>query len=616
MKNRVLQYLLIFWGLCLANNLVGQDFGGNWQGTNYSPGSATTEYWPVSLTLTQNGTNLTGTMHFSARDLPQYYVTFEVTGRVTGENSFWLDITKIVDENKEDDNNVWCVGEGNFSLDPEERKFSGVIDFSNCPFRGQTELFRLELVSENIFCKSEMAQLEVTGSNVKWYADENKTRLLNQGNRFSVQLEANTVFYVTQTHYNTESPVLPVTVSVMDVNFEALTEVACDSSTGRISLETAIQGIEFRLANGEFSANSTFQDLTLGTYRVTGRVGECLHSKNVALEEKVAPQITRIESSGVSCAGNDGSILINASTASPSLLYALGDGGFQTSNQFAGLDTGTYQVHVTDAGACIATDTVVISPSENAVRISAIEMEDPTCDFANGRISITAAGGTAPLSYSLDGLVFQTENIFDSLANNSYRIYVRDAAECRVDSDAVLQAGVPLGEIIYDRVNSNCGKADGNITIRQPSVENVTFALDQAAPTSSRAFHNLSAGNYHIIARNEQGCTSEITVEIQNNCYGHVQFPTAISPNGDAVNDSFVAFFGEEKLNIVRFSVFNRWGTLIFNKEAFELKSGEVLWDGTVDERNSDTGVYAYLLEVSLANRDTYTYNGYVQIMR
>jgi gliding motility-associated-like protein len=596
--------------------LYGQDFSGDWQGTNHSPGSATAEYWPVSLKLTQNGNDLSGTMHFSAREKPQYFVKFYVVGRVTGTNSFTLVINKIVEENKEDPTNIWCVGEGDFSLDPAGNKFSGVIKFSNCPFEGRTDLYRLELVSEQFFCKSSQASLQVTGSNVRWYADEQKSQLLQLGNSYHFQIEENTTFYVTQTHNNTESPVLPVTVTVRELDFDLDAQVNCGASQGAISITTAIQGIEFRLNEGPYSKSNSFDNLSFGNYVVTGRFGECTSRKEIILSEKRAPLLEDLQTERVTCAGRDGGLVIQAASNYPPLQFALGDGDYQLSNEFSALNEGTYEVRVKDSTGCETSRTAEILPSENSVRIIEVESEAPTCGLPNGQLRIVAEGGTSFLTYSLDGVRFQTENQFDSLVGSSYVVHVRDENQCLAQAAAELPESFPLAELQYTKTNPSCGKADGSIEIKEPEGDEFSYRINQGASSPMRRISNLSAGVYHIQATSQEGCTVEGSVEIEQLCTDHVQFPSAISPNSDSVNDVFAAFFSDEELHVVQLSIFNRWGNVIFKRQNFKIKSGELLWNGMPDQHEGDSKTYAYVMEVAFPSQEHYTYRGFVEIIR
>lgn len=73
-----------------------------------------------------------------------------------------------------------------------------------------------------------------------------------------------------------------------------------------------------------------------------------------------------------------------------------------------------------------------------------------------------------------------------------------------------------------------------------------------------------------------------------------LNIPNAFSPNGDGINDKFVitslAYYNGAKL-----SVFNRWGTLVFNSNNYQNN-----WDGTsIDHEQLADDTYYVILEIS-----------------
>jgi gliding motility-associated-like protein len=103
---------------------------------------------------------------------------------------------------------------------------------------------------------------------------------------------------------------------------------------------------------------------------------------------------------------------------------------------------------------------------------------------------------------------------------------------------------------------------------------------------------------------------------------GLLDVPNIFSPNGDGLNDVFRLFFKDKPLanplvamqyyNVI---IYNRWG-----KEIFE--SGDNIsdwvWDGTIDGRNADEGVYYYIILYNSLCEDegTIRKTGYVTLVR
>jgi gliding motility-associated-like protein len=86
--------------------------------------------------------------------------------------------------------------------------------------------------------------------------------------------------------------------------------------------------------------------------------------------------------------------------------------------------------------------------------------------------------------------------------------------------------------------------------------------------------------------------------------------PTAFTPNGDGLNDDVRPYLVGMK-SLKSFSVFNRWGNLVF----FSKKEGEA-WNGKSNGVNQDNGVYVWILEFYDSNNKLVTEKGTITIIR
>ena len=69
---------------------------------------------------------------------------------------------------------------------------------------------------------------------------------------------------------------------------------------------------------------------------------------------------------------------------------------------------------------------------------------------------------------------------------------------------------------VASQTNANCGLEDGSITLTAASIATGVSITVNGEPQTGAEIQNLAAGSYLIIATSEGGCTSEVTVEIQN----------------------------------------------------------------------------------------------------
>lgn len=107
---------------------------------------------------------------------------------------------------------------------------------------------------------------------------------------------------------------------------------------------------------------------------------------------------------------------------------------------------------------------------------------------------------------------------------------------------------------------------------------------------------------YTVTSYDENGCvaTDEVTVTVLLFDDITVFVPNAFTPNGDGLNDHLFAF-GSDIEEIISFSVFDRWGTMIWQGKNIPPDAVTMGWDGTIDGRAAQTGVYAYIVEAKLS---------------
>lgn len=69
---------------------------------------------------------------------------------------------------------------------------------------------------------------------------------------------------------------------------------------------------------------------------------------------------------------------------------------------------------------------------------------------------------------------------------------------------------------------------------------------------------------------------------------GRVQIPGAFTPNGDGINDVFRVYHNTPTISVSQFTIYNRWGKLIFER------SDNNGWDGTYQGEPAPSDVYLY----------------------
>jgi gliding motility-associated-like protein len=95
-------------------------------------------------------------------------------------------------------------------------------------------------------------------------------------------------------------------------------------------------------------------------------------------------------------------------------------------------------------------------------------------------------------------------------------------------------------------------------------------------------------------------------------CALGIHIPTAFTPNGSGKpeNDVYQIIAGK---NIARinFKIFDRWGNLIFQSDKKDFK-----WDGNYKSKPCNSGVYAYIVEVTYVDGKDETLSGNITLLR
>lgn len=140
-----------------------------------------------------------------------------------------------------------------------------------------------------------------------------------------------------------------------------------------------------------------------------------------------------------------------------------------------------------------------------------------TCGANVGSITVTATGGTAPLSYTLNpGAITNGTGVFNGLGQGTYTILVRDATgSC---TNTLTQLVDVVGNLTgtFTRTNTSCpGLDNGSITVTPTSgTAPYSYSANGGASQGSNIFTNLAQGSYIIEFTDALGCTGTVNVFI------------------------------------------------------------------------------------------------------
>ncbi|HTJ50296.1 MAG TPA: hypothetical protein VL443_12620 [Cyclobacteriaceae bacterium] len=189
-----------------------------------------------------------------------------------------------------------------------------------------------------------------------------------------------------------------------------------------------------------------------------------------------------------SCSAADGSITVSASGGVSGYTFSINSGTYQTDSVFSNLAIGSYTLSAKDYNGCVVSQTASVNNAESTLTLSVSTTANSGCPTANGTLTVSTTGGTAPYQYKINSNAYQSSNTFTGLAAGTYSISVIDSSNCPTTTSAVITRNGPsfasdISSIIttkcaisgchngskspnlttYARINSNASKIKSEI---------------------------------------------------------------------------------------------------------------------------------------------------------
>ena len=187
------------------------------------------------------------------------------------------------------------------------------------------------------------------------------------------------------------------------------------------------------------------------------------------------------------------------------------DGGYN----FNGLGPGLYKVYAKDAAGNIS---VASASVQSTCSLTILwESVEASCHQSDGSVTLHAANGTRPYVFTIDGIHYQTDSIFNGLRSGKYNFSVRDAngKESPALASVVNRCPVVSATSKADSCNQGKGSIDASGENGSPPY---TFSLDNQLSVTASHFSNIKAGQHTIEIEDANGFTSKTVVGVANNC--------------------------------------------------------------------------------------------------
>ncbi len=190
-----------------------------------------------------------------------------------------------------------------------------------------------------------------------------------------------------------------------------------------------------------YQSSNVFDKVTAGSYYVIIRDGNgCTKSsESFSIQQPDPVELDSYSVKDITCNGlNNGEISMIAQGGNGVYEYSINGGNtWQEDSLFTNLYQGTYTLTARDSNLCKIPYPITVHIYEPPqLRISNIQLIDPSCyNYQDGKIIISATGGTSPYTYTLNDIITQNNGTFNNLAEGEYWITITDANNCVAQSD-------------------------------------------------------------------------------------------------------------------------------------------------------------------------------------
>ena len=309
---------------------------------------------------------------------------------------------------------------------------------------------------------------------------------------------------------NVNQPLAPLNIvySNTHVNCYGMATGAIDAS-----LSGGTTPYVYTWSNGANTEDLT--NITSGTYTLSVTdTKNCVVSSDTYIIQPDEPLMAALSPTVIKCkGGKDGEITSTVKGGTIPYSYAWSNGATNTS--LIGVQTGTYNLTVTDAKGCTSFTGTLVNEPTDSLKVD-ILVNDVSCyGYKDGTVELTMGGGTAPYGYNWGNqneiLLNRFSELIEHLNKGKYFIRVTDRNGCINEQYVDMNEPSPIDiqAVISDAI---CyGDSTGGINL----------SVTGSTPTYSYSWDN---GQSTEDALNIQSGDHKVTITDGNNCVFDTSF--------------------------------------------------------------------------------------------
>lgn len=281
----------------------------------------------------------------------------------------------------------------------------------------------------------------------------------------------------------------------------------------QIAASGSVGNYQYSIDGGQnYSSTSSYNNLAVGEYLVSVIDGNgCTSSEGATVSGPTSSLATTASAENALCFGDSTGVITLSTTGGTELYeYSLNGGPWQLSHVFEGLNSGNYVISTRDDHGCADADTIFVGQPTTLPNVGLLIVEDVTCyNLNNGTITLQAGGGTPAYTYALNNGVFQSNPVFNGLAEGNYTVRIKDANGCEIEDVAsVMQPDTALYAVLADTVNPACeGDTSGVLDLQgMGGTFPYTYTMNGNVQLTGN-YTGLGHGTYTIIVKDANNCS-------------------------------------------------------------------------------------------------------------
>jgi gliding motility-associated-like protein len=268
--------------------------------------------------------------------------------------------------------------------------------------------------------------------------------------------------------------------------------------------------------------------------------------------------------------------------------------------------TGTYSDTIVNSNGC---DSIIqLSLTITGLPSVTAESDSASCGLPNGIATAAATGGSGNYSYNWSNGA--TGNSVTGLEAGSYSVIVTDQNGCTANAQVIVASTSASGVSLL--ANDTFLEYGDSVTLQVLGANTYLWAPPDGLSCTncpSVIASPLASTVYQVTGVDSSGCgyllNVKIEVEIELN---EIFVPDAFSPNSDGINDKV---FVRGSIKEFSFSVFNRWGEVVFRTQ-----NQSTGWDGSFRGKELDAGVFVYYISGTDAAGNEFNKKGNITLVK